>query len=202
MLASCQNLGLIQGLTETQTRYVHHVSADWAVFMPTGFSLDVLIWTAVEKEDRIDVLLKVYLFLCLLVDQEEHPHAVCQRRRRRPRSSASQGGLMLTTSWCEGGSVTAGKSLTLRVGGVGAVMGWVRLGSNAQPPQVRLICWHRRLMTCRSDAKQLLNFLLRGRKVVKRLDSAGLVSSLWTRRADCLNLGSFWMNCMISFDFY
>lgn len=61
---------------------------------------------------------EVSSFLCLLVNQEEHPYAVCQRRRRRPRGSASQGGLILTTSWCEGGLMAAGKSLTLRVGGL------------------------------------------------------------------------------------
>lgn len=109
-----------------------------------------------------------------LVNQEEHPHVVCQRRRRRPCSSASQGGLILTTSWCEGAFVTAGKFLTLR--GVGRD---VRAGchgrltgvgfKHSQPPQVRLICQHCPLITRRSDTTQILNFLLWGCEDVKRV---------------------------------
>lgn len=42
--------------------------------------------------------------LCFIsVYQEKHPYAVCERWRRCPCSSTSQGGLTSITSWCEAG---------------------------------------------------------------------------------------------------
>lgn len=100
--------------------------------------------TAMENADeRISPKSPIVCLLCLLksvlwwkiahgddfcvssVDQEEHPHAVRQRRRRRPRRSASQGGLTLwPLTWCEGAFVTAGTCLALRREGGAVMRGW------------------------------------------------------------------------------
>lgn len=89
------------------------------------------------------------------VDQEEHPHAVRQRRRRRPRRSASQGGLTLwPLTWCEGAFVTAGTCLTLRREGGRCCHDGLKRGSN----MFRLLCHHRPLVVRRSDTTRILNF--------------------------------------------
>lgn len=79
---------------------------------------NVLCWCVGEKKHKHQQHPHSCLFV-FLVDQEEHPHVVCPWRRRRPRSSASQGGLIPTTCWSEGAFETAGGGW-----GLGAWLSW------------------------------------------------------------------------------
>lgn len=74
-----------------------------------------------------------------LVNQEEHPHAVCPGRRRRPRSSASPGGLIPTVSRsAEPCEVQDGAVAEQDVNTVAGL-----LGNEEQPPETVFFLFNR-----------------------------------------------------------